>query len=206
MADSERTSRLLDEAFAGCDAAFDRLLEHHRPRLVAAVRRRLNPKLIRRLDASDVVQETQLEALRRREEYLQRRPMPFGLWLLKTAHQRLQRIERDHLQRAKRAIDCELPLPDGSSLALAARLASDATSQSRWLNRQEAAHRVRHALAILSETSREIILLRNFEGLSNVEASQLLEISEAAAKKRYTRAVLQLHELLHNDGHLETSL
>lgn len=206
MADSEKTSRLLAEAMAGCDAAFERLLEHHRPRLVASVRRRLNPKLSRRLDASDVVQETQLEALRRRTDYLERRPMPFGLWLLKTAHQRLQKIERDHLQRAKRAIDCELPLPDESSLALAERLVSDLPSMSRHLKRQEAARRVRHALAILSETSREIILLRNFEGLSNAEASQLLEIPEETAKKRYTRAVLQLHELLHNDGPMETSL
>ncbi len=188
----------------GCDAAFEQLLERHRPRLVASVRRRLNPKLIRRLDPSDVVQETHLEVLRRRDDYLRRRPMPFGLWLLKTAHQRLQKIERDHLRRAKRAIDCELPLPDASSLALATRLVSHLPSASWRLQREEAARRVRHALALLTETSREIILLRNFEGLSNAEASQLLEIPAATAKKRYTRAVLQLHELLRNDGHTET--
>jgi RNA polymerase sigma-70 factor (ECF subfamily) len=168
------------------------------------VRRRLNPKLLRRIDPSDIVQETHLEAVRRRDDYLERRPMPFSLWLLKTAHQRLLAVERDHLRRAKRAIERELPLPEESTMALAQQLASGGSSPSRQLQRQEAASHIRRTLAQLSETSREIILLRNFEGLSNSEASQLLEISEEAAKKRYTRAVLQLQRLLHDDGFRES--
>jgi RNA polymerase sigma-70 factor (ECF subfamily) len=204
MTDSEETARLLQESHAGNDAAFEQLLERHRPRLLASVRRRLNPKLLRRIDPSDVVQETHLEVLRRRDDYLERQPMPFSLWLLKTAHQRVLRIERDHLRTAKRAIDRELPLPDESTMALAQRFVADGTSPSRQLRRQEAARHIRRTLARLSETNREIILLRNFEGLSNTEASQLLEISEDAAKKRYTRAVLQLQRLLHNDGYTES--
>jgi RNA polymerase sigma-70 factor (ECF subfamily) len=201
MIDSEETAKLLERASAGSQPAFEQLLERHRPRLLASVRRRLNPKLLRRIDPSDVVQETHLEALRRRDDYLQRQPMPFTLWLLKTAHQRVSKIERDHLRRAKRAIDRELPLPDESTMALAQRLPGSGTSASRQLQRQEAARHIRRTLARLSETSREIILLRVFEGLTNSEASQLLEVSEEAAKKRYTRAVLQLQQLLYNEGH-----
>jgi RNA polymerase sigma-70 factor (ECF subfamily) len=89
-------------------------------------------------------------------------------------------------------------------MALAQRFVADGTSPSRQLRRQEAACHIRRTLARLSETNREIILLRNFEGLSNAEASQLLEISEDAAKKRYTRAVLQLQRVLHSDGYTES--
>jgi RNA polymerase sigma-70 factor (ECF subfamily) len=204
MPDSEETARLVHEALAGCDVAFEQLLERHRPRLLTSVRRRLNPKLLRRIDPSDIVQETQLEALQRRDDYLQRQPMPFSLWLLKTAHQRMLKIERDHLRAAKRAVDRELPLPDRSSLALGGNFVTDATSPSRQYTRKETAQHIRHTLSRLNEAGREILFLRNFEGLTNREASQLLEISEETAKKRYTRAVLQLQQLLSDDSFLES--
>ena len=90
--DSEETCRLLARAQAGDADAFNQLLERHRPAVRECVRRRLDPKLGPRVDLSDVVQETQLDALRGRDDFVERRPMPFRLWLLKTAHQRLLKI------------------------------------------------------------------------------------------------------------------
>jgi DNA-directed RNA polymerase specialized sigma24 family protein len=49
------------------------------------------------VDPSDVVQETQLEAMRRLEDYLKREPLPFRLWLHKTAQKRLWLLRREHL-------------------------------------------------------------------------------------------------------------
>lgn len=206
MTDSGHTLRLLHEALSGSDGAFEQLLAHNRPKLNAFVRRRLNPRLVRRVGASDIVQEAQLEALARKDDYLRRQPMPFSLWLLKTAHERLRKVEREHLQTAKRAIDRELPLPDESSLLLAHRFAGTGTSPSAQVNREEVASRVRMALGRLSEISREILLLRNFEGLTNNEASLLLEIPAETAKKRYTRAVLQMQRLLESEGYTESTL
>jgi hypothetical protein len=42
-----------------------------------------DPRLRPRVDPSDVVQEAQLDAFRRLADYLQRRPVPFRLWLRK---------------------------------------------------------------------------------------------------------------------------
>src|SRR5262249_45629528 len=85
--DSDETPGLREEARAGDRRAFDRLLAGHRAELRQFVELRMDPRMRGRVDASDVVQETQLEVYRRLEDFLDRRPMPFHVWLRKTAHQ-----------------------------------------------------------------------------------------------------------------------
>ena len=75
-ADSQETEVLLEQAAAGDSLARERLLKRHRPRLREFVEAHLDPALRARLDASDVVQEAQLEVARRLPDFLQRRPMP----------------------------------------------------------------------------------------------------------------------------------
>ena len=198
--DSTETFRLLERARLGDTQALEKLFQEHRPALRRAIERRLDPRLLPRVDVSDIVQEAQLEAFNRLDGFLQRRPMPFRLWLLKTAHERLLKLVRRHLDAAKRTIYREVPLPDRSSLHLAQRLVARGAAPSSQARHDELAHRVRVALAELPETDREIVLLRNFEGLSNQEVSLLLEICPEAAKKRYARALLRLRKALNANG------
>src|SRR5262245_29964288 len=95
--DSAETVQLLEEVRAGQADAFDRLFTRHQDYLRQVVALRLDPRLRPRVDPSDVVQETQLEAFRRLPDFLQRQPMPFRLWLRKTAQERLRMLERRHL-------------------------------------------------------------------------------------------------------------
>src|SRR5262245_15314 len=96
--DSAETQRMLEQAQAGDVEARDQLLARHRPFLHRVVELRLDPRLRARVDASDIVQEVQLDAFRRLPDYLERRPMPFRLWLRKTANERLLKIQRRHLE------------------------------------------------------------------------------------------------------------
>src|SRR5262245_61348452 len=114
-ADSVETQRLLERALAGDRAAFDELFARQRPQPCRLVELRLEGPLRGRVDASDVVQEAQLEAFRRLPEFLQRRPMPFHLWLRKTAYERLLKARRFHLNTARRAVGREVNLPDQSA-------------------------------------------------------------------------------------------
>src|SRR5437763_8231828 len=102
--DSEETLRLLDQIKAGDREAFEKLFARHRPLLRQMVGHRLDPRLRGRVDPSDVVQETQLEAFRQLPSFLQRQPMPFRLWLRKTVQERLGMLERRHLEASKRAV------------------------------------------------------------------------------------------------------
>jgi len=198
--DNPETQRLLDEIRAGDRQALDRLLAEHRQFLRWFVELRLDPHIRARLDASDVVQEAQIEAVRRVDHYLEQPVLPFRLWLRQIAFDRLLMARRQHVEADRRAVTREAPLPDGSSIALAQQVLAGGPSPSQHLAKNEMVDRVRLAVAELPETDREILLMRNFEGLSNQETAQVLELDPATASKRYGRALLRLRQLLVDNG------
>jgi RNA polymerase sigma-70 factor (ECF subfamily) len=202
-ADSTQTQDLLEQIARGDRRALDQLLERYRPDLHAFVEARLDPKLRARVDASDVVQEAQLEVVRRMDDFLKRRPMPFHLWVRKTTYERLLNLRRDHRKRARRSVDREVALPDRSSLLLARPLLGGGPSPSQQLAAREFADRVGLAVAELAEADREILLMRHAEELPYEEIACLLEVEPAAARKRYGRALIRLQKILSDHGLLE---
>jgi RNA polymerase sigma-70 factor (ECF subfamily) len=187
---------VLERVRSGDAQALDALLSRHRPYLLRLVASRLDPKLRPRLDPSDVVQEAQLEAIRRLPHYLSDPAMPFRVWLRQLACDRLIMARRRHLGAARRTVDRELPLTGPSSGAVARQLAASITSPSRRIDDEEQARRVQSAVALLTEADREILTMRVFEGLSFEEIACVLGIEAAAARKRHGRALLRLHKLL----------
>jgi RNA polymerase sigma-70 factor (ECF subfamily) len=198
--DSAETCRDLEEVRSGDASAFERLFARCQPDLRQFVARRLDPRARTRLDPSDVVQETQLEAYRRMDDYLRRRPMPFRIWLRKTAYERLLKLRRHHVEAARRSVNRELDLPDRSSLLLARPFLDAAASPSRQFARRELARRVRQALAELAESDREVLLMRNVDQLPYREIACMLDVEPAAVRKRYGRALLRLRKLLLDAG------
>jgi RNA polymerase sigma-70 factor (ECF subfamily) len=200
--DSAQTQTLLEQVARGDREALERLLEHHRPGLCAFVAARLDVKLRARLDPSDVVQDAQLEVVRRMDDFLRRRPMPFHLWVRKTTYERLLNLRRDHRVRARRSVDREAAWPDRSSL-LVARPLLRGPSPSQQAAARELAERVSRAVAGLAEADREILLMRHAEEMPYEEIACLLDIEPAAARKRYGRALIRLQKVLTEHGLLE---
>src|SRR2546423_9372320 len=114
-ADSPETLGLLARVRQGDAQALDDLIVRHRPMVRGFVELRLDARLNRRLDASDVVQEAQLEVARRIQDYLKREPMPFWLWLHRTTYENLIRLRRQHVEAERRSVAREVALPDQSS-------------------------------------------------------------------------------------------
>lgn len=193
---------LLDEVAQGSPGALDRLLAAHRRELLDYVRLRLSRQLSARLDPSDVVQEVQLTVAQRIDDYLQRRPMPFPIWLRKTALERLANLRKHHT-RGRRTPQAEAVLPDQTSLALIKSLIDPRYSPSQSLVAAETATEIKLALAELPEADREILLMRQLEGTQFNEIAQILEIEPAAARKRFGRALLKLKEVMSRKGLLE---
>jgi RNA polymerase sigma-70 factor (ECF subfamily) len=125
---SERpdAEELLRRASQGERAAWGPLLELHRERLRRMIALRLDRRLTRRVDPSDVLQETMTVAVEQMSDYHRRRPLPFYPWLRQIAWQRIVDAHRRHLHAQKRSVRREeaadLALPDGSALELAGRL------------------------------------------------------------------------------------
>ena len=78
--ESDNLNQLLQMARQGDRSAFDELFALHQAQLRSFVAMRLDHRVRSRVDVSDVVQDTQLEAYRRFNDYYDRQPMPFGIW------------------------------------------------------------------------------------------------------------------------------
>ena len=204
--DSEETCRLLTRVESGDREAYDSLLSRHRDWLRRLVEMQRDSRLRGRVDPSDVVQETQLETYQRLGGYLARRPMPFRLWLRKTLQQRLRMIQRRHIEATRRSVNREVRQPDSTSVSNLFGLAGIDPTPSQQFAKDERAVRVREALEKLEETDREVLLMRTFEALSYGEISYILEIEEAAARKRHGRALVRLHKLLAEGGLTESQI
>ncbi|HEV3261991.1 MAG TPA: sigma-70 family RNA polymerase sigma factor [Gemmataceae bacterium] len=202
--DSAETQALLRQVRAGDRQAFEQLFARHQAYLHRLIDLRLDPRLRSRVDASDVVQEAHLEALRRLDAYLDRPALPWRLWLRQIAFDRALKARRHHLVTARRALGREVPLPDRSSLVLARQLCAGGSTPSQQLNHMELARRLRQAVAQLPEADREIVLMRDFEELSNHEVACLLGMDPATTSRRHGRAMLRLHRIL-SDGWMTES-
>jgi RNA polymerase sigma-70 factor (ECF subfamily) len=198
---SGETDQLLQRVAQGDRQGWGELLERHRQRLRRMVALRLDQRLQGRIDASDVIQEAFLEASTRAAEYLSQPTMPFFLWLRFLTGQKLMALHRHHLGAQMRDAGREVSLyrgslPETSSAALAAQLLGHGTQPSEAAVRAERKIRLQEALNSMDPMDREVLALRHFEQLTTPEVAQVLGLKEAAAGKRYLRALKRLKEVL----------
>lgn len=202
MNNDERDLELLKQADGGNEASWSELLDAYRDRLKRLVRLRMDRRLQARLDASDVLQDTFLEAAGRLGDYLKDPDkMPFGLWLRFLTGQKILQLHRKHLGVKARDANREIslhngPMPQATSVALAERLIGQLTSPSQGAIKAEMRLRLEETLTEMDEVDREIIALRHFEQLSLAEAAVVLDIKHTAACNRYVRALGRLKDLL----------
>lgn len=199
--DGQQTQELLRSAKAGDDQAVEQLLDRHRDSLRRMIGLRLDQRVMRRVDVSDVVQDVLVEANRRLQDYLANPVMAFHLWIRQIAKDRIIDAHRRHRVSAKRSVDREQPLIaqagfEHSTIELAAQLRDPELTPAARATQRELADQLQTVIAQLEERDREIILMRHFEQLSNQEIATALELTEPAASMRYLRALKRLRKLL----------
>jgi RNA polymerase sigma-70 factor, ECF subfamily len=197
QADAEEIASLREGVRLGKSKALGALFERHRPRLRRMVFLRLDRRAQGRIDASDVIQDAFLEATRRLEAYLEDPRMPFYLWLRFLTAQKLLQLHRRHLGAEVRDAGREISLyrgtmPGATSAALAEQLVSRQSSPSQAAIRVEMKARLQEALDAMDPDDREVLALRQFEGLTNRQAAAVLGLGEAAASQRYVRSLQRL--------------
>jgi RNA polymerase sigma-70 factor (ECF subfamily) len=193
--------RLLAHATAGDQDAWGALLTRYRERLRCMVALRIDPRLQGRIDPSDVLQDAFVTASLRLPEYTRNPAVPFYVWLRQLTGQQLAILHRHHLGTKQRDARRELSLfgaaiPQASSAALAKQLLGRELRPSEAAMQAERALRVEEALNRMEPLDREVLALRHFEQLTTVEVAQIVGLSEAAASKRYIRALKKLKDAL----------
>lgn len=199
--ESDKTQQLLDGAEGGDDDARNQLMDRHRDTIRRIVQMRLDRKIQRRVDVSDVVQDVLIEANRRLEDYIKNPVLSFRVWLRQIARDRIIDAHRRHRQSAKRSVDREQAMAppsglDESTFDLASQLCDPELTPAARATQAELARKVEASLADLNEQDCEIIVMRHYEKLTNQEVAQALELTEPAASMRYLRAIRRLKDML----------
>lgn len=172
-------------------------VEPYRSYLLLLARMQLDPRPQCKVEASDVVQHTLLEAHHKRSQF-QGDEAAFAAWL-RTA---LANNIRDALRRArrqKRDIRREQSLEaalEQSSQRLAECLAANQSSPSRRAVLNEELLRLSDALWALPEAQREAVVLHHLQGCTLREVAAILQRSDTAVAGLLHRGLRRLRELL----------
>lgn len=189
---------LVDALRRGDDGAYERLVREHASKLLAIARRYCPADG----DAEDVVQDAFLQAFRGLERFDARAQL--STWLFRiTVNCALMKLRA----RSRR--------PEVKIEELQPRFTADGHHESpiaAWvapedcaLERADLCAKVREAIAQLPESYRTVLVLRDLEGLSTLEAARVIGENENTTKIRLHRARLALRTLLDpllREGHL----
>ena len=190
---------LLRKFTEGEEAALERLIEKEGQRLLPYIERKLPAFLRRRMGASDILQNTVVDLLGVRERFEDRGIPAFRKMLRVMADLSIARaIERERAQKRDVGRDRgpgTLAGGTGSQDGLQ-RLPGDGATPSREIRKQESHEALARAFAELTTEEQEILTLIDYRDQSYAQVSQKLGITEAAARKRHSRAVARLREIL----------
>ena len=193
---------MMGPAMHSAGDAADRGPERFRSYLLLLARARLDPVVRAKVDASDVVQQTLLEAHRDRAHFRGRTVGEQAAWLRQILARNLANVVRD-LRRDRRDVARERPLQaaiDESASRLEAWLAGETSSPSQQAERHERAVRLAEALQALPENQREAVVLRHWHGCSLDEIARRLGCTTAAVTGLLHRGLRNLRRQLHDLG------
>jgi RNA polymerase sigma-70 factor (ECF subfamily) len=172
-----------------------KLLEQYRTYLRLLAGFHIDSRLASKVDASDVVQETFLEAARDFNQFEGAEEQELVAWLRQILAANLADLVRRHCGAERRDVRLERRLLDemnSSSVNLDQRLISPTTSPSHRASRREQGVLVADALAHLPEDYAQVLLLRHVESLSFPEIAARLGRSVDSVKKVWARALTKL--------------
>ena len=180
---------LVHSAQKGDTSAFGQLVEAHQSKIYSLCYRMTGNAE----DAADLTQEVFLSAWRSLSRFQEQ--SSFGTWIYRMA----TNASIDFLRREKRRQVLSMTMEEDSE-ERQAQVPDERYSPHRLLEQKEARQAVAGALAALSPEHRQVLVLREMEGLSYQEIGQLLDLEEGTVKSRIARARLALRDFLIKSG------
>ncbi len=187
------TIDLLRAAQGGDAEACNRLFERYYPRVRRIVGVRLGEPLRRRVDVSDILQETFAAAVDAFDRFEVRDEGSFINWLARIAeHQVLAAADHHGAQKRNPAREVPLAHADASGPIGIDPVATGLLPPDQVVRAEEILL-VETCVAALPEAYRELIILRNYAGASwDTVAAETGRPSAAAARMMHAKAVIEL--------------
>lgn len=197
---SVNVGELLQKARDGDDSARDRLFHVCRNYVSIVARAEMANWLKAKVDSSDLVQQTLLEAHRGLANFRGTTEAEWLGWLKQIlAHNAADFVRRYHGVE-KRCVTREVSLAGSDESDVRAFQPSDnGPSPSQLLLQKELQLQVADAVAQLPEDYQEVVILRNLQQLPFDEVASQMGRSRPAVQMLWTRAIRKLQEVL-NQG------
>ena len=184
----------MNDPLADQESSFER----HRSYLILLVRAYLNPRNSSKLDSSDIVQQTLLDAFAKRDQFRGSTEAEQVAWLRQILKHNLADALRNQ-RRDKRDVRREQSLDaaiDQSFSHTQIWLAAVQSSPSQRVVKQEDLFRLSKAMTELPDAQREVIVLHHLQGLKLAEVAAEIGRSEAAVSGLLFRGLRTLYTLL----------
>jgi RNA polymerase sigma-70 factor, ECF subfamily len=193
---------LLEAARQGDARALGKICEQVRNYLLLAADRGLSDGLRAKLGASDIVQQTMLEAQQGFARFAGTSEEELRAWLVKIVEHNLIDSARRYRQTQQRDVSREVPIDTGDGQL---EIAGRQKTASSIVRRRETDEELLRAVGQLPSRHREVIELRHRQGLSYAEIGAKMGMTEVAARKLWSRAVATLREELAANNELQPS-
>lgn len=192
----ETLNELLAQARGGGGAERDRLFEACRSYLVVLARAQIDARMQGKVDASDVVQQTMLEAHRDFERFQGGTGQEWLGWLRRILTHNAADLIRHYRGTAKRQAGREVAIatPGESQAGGVGEPADPGASPSECAMLADDTLRLAAALTTLPEDYQTVIALRNLERLPFDEVARRMDRSRPAAQMLWMRALKKLSE------------
>lgn len=197
MPDNHQSSVVLGIRKARTDrSALAQLLEQYRPFLRRMAEQKLDGGMKARCDASDIVQETMIEALQGFDRFGGQTEPEVSAWIKKILSHNVDDALRKHVGAEKRSVRQEqrLSVAEGTASFYWIEPAAQQSSPSHRMIRGEKALRLAAILESLPDSQREAVVLRHLEGLPLEEIADRLDRSEQATAGLIKRGLQALRE------------
>jgi RNA polymerase sigma-70 factor (ECF subfamily) len=199
---SPSVMRLLAALREGDAGAQGEILLRYEPWLKLLARLQIDTRFQGKFSDSDLVQQTLLEACRDLPKFRGRTEAELLAWLRQIlAHVLAHEIRRYHGTQ-QRDIDREVSLEEAlaqSSQRLGQMLAASGSSPSERAVQREQEVLLADVLARLPDDHREVIILRNLEGLPHEEVARRMGRSVGAVRMLWVRALARLRSALESN-------
>jgi RNA polymerase sigma-70 factor (ECF subfamily) len=199
MAGEPDPEQLVALAQGGSAPALGQVLELYRDYLTLLARLQISRRLQSKVDASDLVQETFLQAHEHFPHFRGSTEAELVAWLRQILATTLANLVRHYCGTQRRDVRLERDLAaelNESSQALDQALVAKQSSPSQRAARREQAVLLANALARLPAEYREVIILRHLEGLKFADVARRMGRTSDSVKKLWTPALAELRSLL----------
>ena len=166
------------------------LLDRYRNYMTLLARTEMSPALQRRIDASDIVQETMFELHRNFSQFRGSTENELLGWLRRSLIRNLlDEIKRQRAAKRDVRREQRLSTTEKSGMAMLDQLCASVSSPSQQVSRSEQSIRVANALASLTPDYRDVIMLRNIHRLEFRKIGEQMGKSHGATRMLWLRAL-----------------